>query len=232
MVANVLTPSRLKLLASMGGYALMSWHCLVHHTHEHPRPAATQRLALSTAHPAAPPTPPPVVESVVAPTPEPATSAPTSEPAPAPPTNTAPSPEPAVAQPRRPLPEVIETRQALQTALDQVIGERKVEFASGSDVVASSSYALLDEVADVLRRAPGFRIEVQGHTDNVGNPAANLDMSARRAAAVARYLAAHGVRYRRILTLGHGAERPIADNATEEGRQRNRRIRFLVLGGL
>lgn len=208
--------TRIKLAATMTGYALVCWHCLRHQDVAHARaPAAppTAHLALAPAPPPAQPaqTPPPAppAPAVVAPTP-----APVAEPSTAPP-----APE-----------EALDTASSMQRALDRAIGDRTVLFAPGSDAVDPSSFALLEDVAATLRRAPvPWPLEVSGHTDDVGNPAGNVDMSARRAAAVARFLAGRGISYRRVQAIGRGASRPIADNATPDGRARNRRIEFKVI---
>jgi outer membrane protein OmpA-like peptidoglycan-associated protein len=210
--------TRIKLAATMTGYALVCWHCL-HHTeaaHAHaPLTPHTDRLALA---PALARTPAPAVAA--SPTPvaaAPIASAPLAAP-PAPPT-AAPVAEAA-----------LDNVHGMQRALDAVIGDRTVEFATASDTIDPSSLALLEEIAALVTRAPvRWHLEVSGHTDDVGNPVVNVDMSARRAAAVAHFLAAHGISYRRMRTIGRGAERPLADNGTPEGRARNRRIEFKVI---
>lgn len=75
---------------------------------------------------------------------------------------------------------------------------------------------------------PGARITIAGHTDDRGRPEVNLLLSQQRAEAVAARLIAAGVADARITAVGYGADRPVADNATAEGRAQNRRIEFVV----
>ena len=77
---------------------------------------------------------------------------------------------------------------------------------------------------------PALRIEISGHTDNVGKAEYNKDLSQRRAKAVVDYLTAHGVATARLTSAGYGDTQPVAPNTTKEGRQLNRRTEFKVLG--
>lgn len=79
-------------------------------------------------------------------------------------------------------------------------------------------------VADILNRYPETRVEVGGHTDSTGSERSNFELSDRRAQAVADALANAGVNPRRIGARGYGETRPVATNATEAGRQQNRRV--------
>jgi len=99
-------------------------------------------------------------------------------------------------------------------------------FASGSYDVPAGAQPLLDAAARALVARPDARIVLHGHTDDVGPPGANLALSARRAAAVRDGLVARGVAEERLTTRGHGDTRPVASNATAEGRFLNRRIEF------
>lgn len=89
---------------------------------------------------------------------------------------------------------------------------------------------MLDELAPVLLKLSGRKFEVVGHTDASGARAANVALSSARAEAVKAYLVGKGIASLAISTAGLGPDRPVADNSTEEGRARNRRIEFRVGG--
>ena len=109
----------------------------------------------------------------------------------------------------------------------------QVRFATASAVITRGpdSESVLQAVADVLTGHPEIKkIRVEGHTDNRGNAASNKKLSAARAAAVVKWLTAHGVDGSRLASEGHGQEVPIADNKTEDGRRQNRRVEFHIEG--
>jgi len=108
---------------------------------------------------------------------------------------------------------------------------QQVQFKTNSDVILGASDALLEEVAGVLREHEEItQIEIQGHTDNRGNPAYNKGLSQRRAQSVLRWLTGKGhIEASRLTAHGFGQEVPIADNATDEGRQKNRRVQFKIV---
>lgn len=91
-------------------------------------------------------------------------------------------------------------------------------------VVKPQYFAMLDDVANVMEQNPGMRLELQGHTDSIGTEAYNMDLSRRRANAVRDYLVRQGISTGRLSTVGYGETRPVATNATPEGRQQNRRV--------
>jgi outer membrane protein OmpA-like peptidoglycan-associated protein/uncharacterized protein YidB (DUF937 family) len=105
-----------------------------------------------------------------------------------------------------------------------------INFASGTSDVPAESREILDQSARAIAGAPaGTVLEIGGHTDNTGQPAANEALSARRASAVREYLIRQGVSPGRLTAKGYGAEQPVAGNATEAGRFHNRRIEFTVV---
>jgi outer membrane protein OmpA-like peptidoglycan-associated protein len=105
-----------------------------------------------------------------------------------------------------------------------------VLFASGKSMLLAGAQARLTTVADVLKDQTDREITVQGHTDSQGSDAANLQLSQARAQAVRDYLVAHGVSANRIRAEGVGESKPIADNASPEGRANNRRVEIIVSG--
>jgi outer membrane protein OmpA-like peptidoglycan-associated protein len=104
-----------------------------------------------------------------------------------------------------------------------------IEFATGSDKILEGSYTELNKVYDFLQHYPHVMIQLQGHTDNQGSYAYNMDLSARRAKAAMSYLLEKGIRSGRMRAEGFGYTRPIDSNDTPEGRQRNRRTEFVVI---
>jgi len=90
-------------------------------------------------------------------------------------------------------------------------------------------YKNLDEVVKVLKANPRLKVEIQGHTDNIGSAAYNMKLSLKRAQAVANYLIKHGISPSRLKVKGYGFTRPIASNDTPEGRALNRRVQIKPL---
>jgi OmpA-OmpF porin, OOP family len=108
-----------------------------------------------------------------------------------------------------------------------ILAEEMILFESGSDRIDSASGDVLDAIARALEPCPAARFEVAGHTDSVGSASFNQRLSERRAAAVVEALA--GRVEAQLAPVGHGPDRPVADNDTEEGRALNRRIEFALL---
>lgn len=107
-----------------------------------------------------------------------------------------------------------------------------IHFESGSDVIQPDSAPILRQVAAYLEAKPDVRLKITGHTDNVGKPADNLDLSKRRAAAVAAVLSTQfGIAAERFQTDGKGDTQPLAGNVKPEGRAMNRRVEFAKVEG-
>ena len=104
-----------------------------------------------------------------------------------------------------------------------------VHFEFNSAQLTRESYEILDHVAGSLRDWPKVRVEIQGHTDEMGTPAYNQDLSQRRAESVRDYLISKGVKASRLEAKGYGETRPIAGNTTDEGRAKNRRVELKKL---
>ncbi len=129
---------------------------------------------------------------------------------------------------------------ALRVELSQTTGtersgseirfEQRIEFALSKWDVPESSRGLLDDVAGVLLASPDIvRIEVQGHTDDTGDPRFNQLLSERRAASVMEQLVLRGVPREKLVANGYGLLRPLVGNDTVEGRATNRRVQFVIL---
>jgi len=103
-----------------------------------------------------------------------------------------------------------------------------IQFETGKDVIKKTSYPVLDNVVSVLKENPDWSVEVQGHTDNVGNYEANKTLSNNRAIAVKNYLVAKGINPDVLKATGYGSDAPIADNKTPAGRAKNRRVEFKI----
>ncbi len=104
-----------------------------------------------------------------------------------------------------------------------------LQFEFNKDVIKPESFPYLNEVADVLREKGEWKLKLEGHTDNVGSDKYNLDLSTKRAEAVKKYLGEQGISPVRISTEGFGSTKPIADNSTAQGRDKNRRVEFKVV---
>jgi len=104
-----------------------------------------------------------------------------------------------------------------------------VQFDTGKATVRKESYARLDRVVEYMTHKRSARIEISGHTDNVGQRKRNKALSKRRAQACRKYLISKGIDKRRVRAVGRGDEQPIASNDTEQGRQQNRRIEAIEL---
>ncbi|WP_228133075.1 OmpA family protein [Alkanindiges illinoisensis] len=125
--------------------------------------------------------------------------------------------------------QLLEINASEQKLIDQALGNRIVEFESGSAILTPVGQYILDEMAVALNKVGNKSVRIIGHTDSQGNPVTNLGLSLQRANAVRDYLAGKGVNKILLRTEGLGANQPIADNSSEEGRRRNRRIEFEVL---
>jgi OmpA-OmpF porin, OOP family len=116
-----------------------------------------------------------------------------------------------------------------QKSLDDVLAKRTIAFETGNAVITPAGIAVLDELVPLLKQMSGRRFEVVGHTDDVGSREKNIALSEARARAVKDYLVSKGIPAGDIVSSGAGPDRPIADNGTQEGRAKNRRIEFRVL---
>lgn len=166
------------------------------------RPSTAVPMPPVVVAPPPPPPPPPVVE----------------EPAPPPVVDVPAPPPPVVAVPAPPPPPKV-----LSGTLDGI------QFDSGTATLRKQSYPALDTVVSALAEVPTARVLITAHTDNSGVPAANLELSNKRAAATKAYLVSKGVNAGRLEVAGKGDAEPVADNATPEGRQKNRRVDFSII---
>ncbi len=103
-----------------------------------------------------------------------------------------------------------------------------LEFETGKDIIRTHSYASLNALANLLVQKTNYGLHIAGHTDNVGKPEMNQILSEKRANAVKAYLMKKGVDGSKLETVGYGDTKPIADNRTPEGKQKNRRVEMEV----
>ena len=112
----------------------------------------------------------------------------------------------------------------------EVVILQQVQFDTAKATIRKVSDPLLDEVAGVFKEHPELtKIEVQGHTDNKGTPALNEKLSQARAESVMKALVKRGIDAARLSAKGYGQNKPVATNDTDEGRQQNRRVQFVIL---
>lgn len=126
----------------------------------------------------------------------------------------------------------------LNAALPTTVTERGlvseiggVQFATGTANLSAAAREGLARFSGIVASYPGLRFTVEGHTDNSGSIAVNNELSLRRAIAVRDYLIGQGVAASSIDVAGLGPSRPVADNASADGRARNRRVEIIVSGG-
>jgi len=111
---------------------------------------------------------------------------------------------------------------ALQKAFDNLL------FETGKDVIMQSSFNSLNALGDVMSKNKVYILHLEGHTDDVGDDDANLDLSKRRAASVKAYLVRYGIKESRIFSEGYGESRPKSENTSDEGRKQNRRVEMVL----
>ena len=105
-----------------------------------------------------------------------------------------------------------------------------LQFALGNDVIKKTSYPSLNQLADLMKQhADDWTLKLSGHTDNQGNPEANMLLSEKRAKAVKKYLVSKGVKEDKIITEWFGQTQPIESNDKEAGRAKNRRVEMKIL---
>ncbi len=153
-------------------------------------------------------------------------------PPPPPAATTEPAPTPAPTTTAEPTPPPVEQKPVVKKDKLEIPGQ--IVFESGSAVLKPESEAGINQLKQYLDETPRVtKLRIEGHTDNVGSPEANETLSGQRALAIKAVLVAKGVAKERLLAVGFGQAKPIADNTTEEGKAKNRRTEFRIaeLGG-
>lgn len=104
-----------------------------------------------------------------------------------------------------------------------------IQFNRGtSDFADAKSMQVLDNLVQFMKENQGIKIRLEGHTDNAGDPSLNKDLSMKRASKIRGYLTINGIDFERVRISGWGGSKPVADNNTEEGRERNRRVEMVI----
>jgi outer membrane protein OmpA-like peptidoglycan-associated protein len=106
--------------------------------------------------------------------------------------------------------------------------KQQIFFQTAKATILPKSFPLLDEVAQVLKGRPTMKVRIEGHTDSRGSRTTNVRLSQARADAVRTYLAGHGVEAARLEARGFGPDQPIETNRTAAGREKNRRVEFVI----
>jgi outer membrane protein OmpA-like peptidoglycan-associated protein len=104
-----------------------------------------------------------------------------------------------------------------------------VLFESGKATLLSGASRAIDKLSEFLIENPKRAILIEGHTDNIGSSTYNIDLSLRRAEAVASALEKRGIESFRVTKRGYGEEFPVTTNSTPEGRQQNRRVEVIII---
>jgi OOP family OmpA-OmpF porin len=134
---------------------------------------------------------------------------------------TAPPPPPKKAEAPPPRVEVRDNKIAIS---------EKIQFDDNKATIKSESNSLLDEIVAVIKKNAHIKkIAIDGHASSEGNAARNKKLSDERAKSVMAYLVSHGIEQERLSAKGYGSEKPIAENTTEEGREKNRRVEFIIV---
>ncbi len=106
-----------------------------------------------------------------------------------------------------------------------------IQFNRGtSDFADAKSIQVLDQLVAFLKENESMKIRLEGHTDNAGDPVLNKDLSMKRASKIRGYLTINGIEFERIRVAGWGGTKPVADNSSDEGREKNRRVELLIEG--
>ena len=102
-----------------------------------------------------------------------------------------------------------------------------INFDTGKSDIKPESKGIIDQIAALLQAHPELKVSIEGHTDNVGTPQSNKTLSLQRAKSVMNAVVQKGIAATRLTAVGWGQEKPIADNRSEEGRAKNRRVEIV-----
>lgn len=145
--------------------------------------------------------------------------------------NAVPDPGPAPAAPPAVEEKIVGTPSTPPAEIEEVVvtAFRNLNFDTNKSDIRSESFESLGKLAELLKKETSWKLKVEGHTDSVGSPQSNLDLSNRRAASTKKYLVDKGVAEGMITTQGFGETKPLTDNKTPENRQKNRRVVLMIV---
>ncbi len=132
--------------------------------------------------------------------------------------------------------EILEEKEMTQEVTANLMWEKlqkdgfisfQINFDTNKAIIKPESMSLIKQISDLMKSQPALKVTIEGHTDNQGTAAANKVLSLDRAKSVAAAVSADGVKSDRMETVGWGQEKPIADNRTEDGRAKNRRVELV-----
>jgi outer membrane protein OmpA-like peptidoglycan-associated protein len=121
-----------------------------------------------------------------------------------------------------------QTFEHINVTAERIELRQAIFFQTGKAVIMPRSFGLLDEVVVALKARPSMKVRIEGHTDIRGGRAYNLRLSQSRADSVRAYLVGNGISSDRMEAKGYGPDQPIDDNKTTAGRERNRRVEFMI----
>lgn len=104
-----------------------------------------------------------------------------------------------------------------------------INFETGKAEIKPESQPIIDQIVDLMKQNPSLKISLEGHTDNTGNAAANKTLSENRSKAVVNAISMKGIDKTRLSSKGWGQEKPVSDNATEDGKAKNRRVEVVKM---
>ena len=129
-----------------------------------------------------------------------------------------------------PTPEPVVEEAPVRKTIEQLIGKLEgIQFMTGKATIKDVSFATLDKIVTAMKERKTLKIRIEGHTDNVGKEQKNTKLSQARSEAVSQYLVEKGIEASRLEFKGFGPTQPIADNKTDEGRAKNRRVEFVII---
>jgi outer membrane protein OmpA-like peptidoglycan-associated protein len=102
-----------------------------------------------------------------------------------------------------------------------------INFDTGKSIIRDESKPIIEQIVKMMKSNPVLKLSVEGHTDNVGSPVSNKSLSEERAKSVVSAIVSQGIGADRLSLVGHGQDKPIADNNTEEGKAKNRRVELV-----